>query len=48
MENIFVNGSCLPPKKDARPYTYGEGGLGATVGTGGGQQHDLCQGTALT
>ena len=46
MENILVNGGC-PTKKDARPYTYGEGGLGVTVETGG-QQHDLCLAAALT
>ena len=35
------------PSKDARPYAYGEGGLGATVGTGG-QQYEMCLGAALT
>ena len=30
-----------PPPKDARPYAYGEGGLGATAGTGG-QQYEMC------
>ena len=42
MENVLVNQKC----SEKSTLTYGEGGLGATVGTGG-QQYDLCLGAAL-